>query len=330
VKKNLANSNYEWVDVHVSGQTVTLFGVETTEDAIIVKSLARAALANTWLKPLRVSSIVRAQLGYVENKRNQKSVNPVVENRNEPGPVKSLEISWPTLEASLNDNTLVLDGIVKSRLDRYELISLVPDNIQVIDRLKITKKPLQRSALFSNQRLIASISMCENGTAKSENGLISFECSAHLGVIETIESTLSKKLTVGELESVVLTPIPFLCHEELQRILIENTLPFESNSAELEPESSEVLNTLADIAKNCDYALSIDGHTDLTGDSKMNMILSLARAKTVKHALTVRGVEEQLLFVKGFGESRPIVNGDSIQAHTRNRRIEINPYLGGH
>lgn len=69
--------------------------------------------------------------------------------------------------------------------------------------------------------------------------------------------------------------------------------------------------------------LQIAGHTDNRATPESNQQLSEARAESVKTWLVEHGIEAARLRAVGFGESRPLLSGDSDIAHRANRRVEF-------
>lgn len=99
---------------------------------------------------------------------------------------------------------------------------------------------------------------------------------------------------------------------------------FNSGSASLRPESSAVLNSIADIISRCpDLVVEVSGHTDSDGSPFSNQQLSEARAASVVTYLTGAGVRPSALVPVGYGEGRPVVPNTSPQNKQRNRRIEF-------
>ena len=69
--------------------------------------------------------------------------------------------------------------------------------------------------------------------------------------------------------------------------------------------------------------ISIQGHTDNTGTSAYNKLLSQKRADFVKNHLTNAGVSANRLSTKAFGESSPKASNATKQGRAENRRVEI-------
>src|SRR5690606_19319342 len=69
--------------------------------------------------------------------------------------------------------------------------------------------------------------------------------------------------------------------------------------------------------------LSIEGHTDDTGDAAHNRELSTARARSVLGALVGLGVDPGRLQSKGFGQDEPVADNATEEGRAKNRRVEL-------
>jgi outer membrane protein OmpA-like peptidoglycan-associated protein len=70
--------------------------------------------------------------------------------------------------------------------------------------------------------------------------------------------------------------------------------------------------------------LKIVGHTDNTGNSQANLILSKGRANSVVEYLTNRGINSsRFQMVDGKGDSEPIADNKTTAGKAKNRRVEI-------
>ena len=65
----------------------------------------------------------------------------------------------------------------------------------------------------------------------------------------------------------------------------------------------------------------LEGHTDSSGGSKSNLILSNQRASSAKNVLIKMGIEKNRIITKGYGESKPIVANDTKANKQLNRRV---------
>ncbi len=113
------------------------------------------------------------------------------------------------------------------------------------------------------------------------------------------------------------------CDDTFARLLGPATIQFATASAEIQPDSRELLDAVARAAANCPGTLRIEGHTDNEGDAAFNMLLSRRRAEAVRDALVVRGFPADRLTVEGVGDRRPAADNSSETGRAQNRRIEI-------
>ena len=102
-----------------------------------------------------------------------------------------------------------------------------------------------------------------------------------------------------------------------------NNLFFPVNEYELLPQSENELRRVADIIIKHNVRVEISGHTDSTGDSKKNMVLSKQRAESVRAFLIKQGCNASQLTAKGYGASRPIADNDTEEGKQQNRRVEL-------
>jgi len=106
-------------------------------------------------------------------------------------------------------------------------------------------------------------------------------------------------------------------------IVLHNVL-FELNSYTLKSESYNELNVLVDLMEDHpEYSLAIHGHTDHTGESQANLILSRQRALSIYNYLISRHVASTRLSYEGFGDTRPIADNLTESGRLSNRRVEF-------
>ncbi len=101
-------------------------------------------------------------------------------------------------------------------------------------------------------------------------------------------------------------------------------LYFEFDSTQLKPESLKEIDKLVQAAldrKSMD--ISVNGHTDKSGDTAYNYQLSLQRAMLVQKLMVEKGIDIQLILTTSHGEGNPLVpTADNVQ-EPRNRRVEV-------
>lgn len=99
---------------------------------------------------------------------------------------------------------------------------------------------------------------------------------------------------------------------------------FDVDSAGLNPEFFEVLDSVALVAREFDQTvLVVDGHTDSTGSAEHNQGLSQRRADTVARYLVNQGVAPVRIEAYGYGEEYPIASNETEPGRQQNRRVEL-------
>jgi OmpA-OmpF porin, OOP family len=102
------------------------------------------------------------------------------------------------------------------------------------------------------------------------------------------------------------------------------SIQFESGSAIIKPESYGVLD---EILKSSVVAeglkVGVYGHTDNVGDPSGNQRLSEQRAQSVKNYLISKGLSEQRIESRGFGQSKPEADNSTAIGRAQNRRVQI-------
>jgi outer membrane protein OmpA-like peptidoglycan-associated protein len=109
------------------------------------------------------------------------------------------------------------------------------------------------------------------------------------------------------------------------KITILETVRFELNSSNIDPESYGIMNQIAlTLRKHKEIErIEIGGHTDSTGPRDLNIRLSHARARSVRNYLLARGIPPGRLSARGYGPDRPLADNESDDGRARNRRVEF-------
>jgi len=106
--------------------------------------------------------------------------------------------------------------------------------------------------------------------------------------------------------------------------IITHGINFDIDKSTIKPESMGTLNMIVQILKdNPDIKFEIDGHTDNSGAAAHNLTLSQQRADAVKAQLISMGVDAGRLSSKGFGDSKPIGDNNTVEGKANNRRVEF-------
>lgn len=99
---------------------------------------------------------------------------------------------------------------------------------------------------------------------------------------------------------------------------------FETNSARLLPGAGQVLDdAAATLERNPGIIVEVAGHTDSDGAAAYNEELSARRAITVRDYLVNKGIGEERLAVRGYGESQPIADNGTPEGKAQNRRVVL-------
>jgi outer membrane protein OmpA-like peptidoglycan-associated protein len=108
-----------------------------------------------------------------------------------------------------------------------------------------------------------------------------------------------------------------------EKLILEGVL-FDSNSATLAEESYPILEeVLITMEYYGDWTYEIQGHTDNDGTLEINLALSELRAESVRQWFMERGIAEERLTSKGFGQSTPLTDNLTDIGKSRNRRVEL-------
>lgn len=99
---------------------------------------------------------------------------------------------------------------------------------------------------------------------------------------------------------------------------------FETGKANLLPGAQRAIDKLYEFLEdNPERKVLIEGHTDNIGSATYNLDLSLRRAQAVKDVLIQKGIDENRILSKGYGEMYPIAPNSDAAGRQRNRRVEI-------
>jgi outer membrane protein OmpA-like peptidoglycan-associated protein len=139
--------------------------------------------------------------------------------------------------------------------------------------------------------------------------------------LQTKQPPLSKKPIIASKSPSKPVKNAVVSADTIQKYIPKNVM-FQQSKSIMLPESFTELDNLAGFLKRYPKLnLTIEGHTDVIGDQKMNKTLSEERALAVAKYLTKHGVDENRILSVGYGSTRPIV-ADSIKTGNKvNRRV---------
>ncbi len=103
-----------------------------------------------------------------------------------------------------------------------------------------------------------------------------------------------------------------------------NQVYFETNAAVLQAISNNELDALVRYLKTTLNAqILIEGHTDNTGTTAQNNLLSLQRANAIGDYLVQKGIAANRIQRKGLGSSMPIADNKTAAGRAKNRRTSF-------
>jgi outer membrane protein OmpA-like peptidoglycan-associated protein len=100
---------------------------------------------------------------------------------------------------------------------------------------------------------------------------------------------------------------------------------FDVGSDRIRGESTPTLRQIADMLNaHPDLRLTVEGHTDNTGNAAANQSLSLRRAQAIVAYLTgTSGIAASRLVASGLGDTRPAAPNTTPEGRQSNRRVEL-------
>ncbi len=108
-------------------------------------------------------------------------------------------------------------------------------------------------------------------------------------------------------------------------ITVSDRIQFETDSAILKEQSKIVLNEVVKVLKDNPHItlIEIGGHTDNTGSSDNNLLLSQSRAESVKLYIASQGIDPNRMRAMGYGDRVPVQPNDTDAGRLQNRRVEF-------
>jgi outer membrane protein OmpA-like peptidoglycan-associated protein len=114
------------------------------------------------------------------------------------------------------------------------------------------------------------------------------------------------------------------CDHDLSGIMERSTIYFATASAGIGAQSMGLIKDLAQAIDKCGSVIvTVEGHTDKTGDANFNQGLSEARAAAVREALVAAGADATRVATRGFASTLPHDPANNAAAYALNRRIEF-------
>ena len=99
---------------------------------------------------------------------------------------------------------------------------------------------------------------------------------------------------------------------------------FDTDKAAIRPDARPAVDEIARLLEqNPALKLTIEGHTDNSGDPAHNKALSQQRANAVMGAMMAAGIAADRLTAVGLGDSKPLADNKDEAGRAKNRRVEL-------
>ncbi len=145
----------------------------------------------------------------------------------------------------------------------------------------------------------------------------------HPGYLFHSEHIEANKKNLYDTISVYMIPIEKIETISSSPTVLKNVF-FETGSATLRPDSKYELDKLVlFLLQNSELRIQINGHTDDVGTAEYNYRLSEMRALSVLKYLIEKGISENRLMSKGYGQDQPVATNQTEEGRAQNRRTEF-------
>jgi len=115
-----------------------------------------------------------------------------------------------------------------------------------------------------------------------------------------------------------------VCQQLFSDLLGKGKIRFESGRANIDPDSTGLLDRLVETALRCPTTtIEVAGHTDSAGEDAANQALSEKRAQAVVDYLVKAGLPAARFTAVGYGSTQPVADNESDEGKAQNRRIEF-------
>jgi outer membrane protein OmpA-like peptidoglycan-associated protein len=250
---------------------------------------------------LYVSTLDSDGYGDIKFLKKQEKINSVIEKVVDPIiAAKDLVVSDILVEESKNVDLqadAVFSGSVKSSKDgRYISVELVISSVE---------KSFRTTVEVINGVFNKPMAAGDYHVRIEANGYISKLLAITLDSVFTSYEIFLSPIVVGELVSLA-------------------SVLFKQGTSELISSSNEELDAVVDMMQsNASMEISLGGHTDNRGSSKLNFVLSEKRVESVKKYLQSKGIAGKRISGKGYGGSKPIASNKNELTRKLNRRVEF-------
>jgi flagellar motor protein MotB len=195
---------------------------------------------------------------------------------------------------------------------------------QVLD--EETKQPVEGDIEITDNSTNASLSK-QRSNSSTGNFLLSLPSGKNYGISVSAPGYLfhsenfDLKDTAGYKEVVMVIELKKV---KVGSTIVLNNVFYDFDKATLRSESFSELDALVRLLKaNAKLRIELGSHTDDKGADEYNLKLSDARAASVVAYLVGKGIAQERLMAKGYGESAPVATNETEEGRQQNRRTEF-------
>lgn len=220
---------------------------------------------------------------------------------------KGLDIFSFNLDRGLQPSSV---SYVKARVSNRKTGHPVTANIELLNLNSARKEPRIEQADEKGEIMMALPLGRNYAFSVSEDGYLFYSTSMKLAS----ETSLAEPFYLD----IQLEPIEVGAEVELYNIY------YLVDSFNILPTSEPELQTLVSfLQNNPDLRVEIQGHTDSSGNSEANRVLSEKRAQSVVNHLVKNGITQSRLESQGYGDTDPIAGNETPEGREQNRRTTI-------
>jgi outer membrane protein OmpA-like peptidoglycan-associated protein/uncharacterized surface protein with fasciclin (FAS1) repeats len=236
-----------------------------------------------------------------------------------------------TIDATFDDGTIALSGVVASEAERQQLVSTSTFGVgasNLVDNLTVdAASGVSAAQVAEVVELIVALRL------NLVSGSVGFDGTGWY-VQGTYATDADRDAMAAAAQAAgataVLEPQPTATPEDaaslesdLNAYVAANPILFEPSSAVLDPSADPILDRIAaTLLEVGNVTLTVEGHTDSDGSASTNLTLSQQRAAVVADSLVARGVPSDSITPVGFGSERPVLVG-GVEDMAASRRVEF-------
>ncbi len=221
---------------------------------------------------------------------------------------------------------IMTNGRLNHGTGNLQPVSILPNRKNIEDcklhRMKVTWNPTEQEIkIFMDNSLRIKKKYDMVGKVFRGNPNVYWGFSAATGGSFNLQEVCLEKMTFTEVSVFDKKTATQLLDGKIYSL---KEVDFSAGNATLQYEDLRELNRLVNLLKdNKEMSIFIYGHTDSSGDAKLNKLISQKRADAVAKYLRQNGIDQQRINTKGYGESFPKMDNGTVEGRKLNRRVEV-------